>query len=307
MKLWAKGSTIVLVALCIIPLFALQQIHVMAQSSNSAPVIEWQQEYGDYHTEAVSNLIQTSDGGYAFLDLGFSHSMSFVASTLYKTDSLGNVQWDRYLSYFSAIALIETSDKGFEVSGNWNYYPTGGKIPTLLKTDSAGNIQWAKNFTGEPPSLNIPPPRVLTSDNSSIFLQSELNPIGNRPSTSITETDSEGNIKWQINATFAYYGFKTPPVDLSTLIETSDGSIAALGVGRPYSRPEWEGNIFLVKTEGFLPTPSSTELPTPLPTAITPSNLVPLFCTFVFIIIIISLFAILTLTLYRRHRKTTKA
>jgi hypothetical protein len=291
-----KSLTLVLIVLCIIPLATYQQIPILAQSSSSTPAIQWQQQYGDYHTELVSNLIQTNDGGFAFLDLGYSHSMGFGPSTLYKTDSLGNIEWQKSLSYFTAITLIQTSDEGFEISGNWNYYPTGGKTPALLKTDSTGNIQWAKNYTDKPPNLNIQSSRVLLNDNSSIYLQAG----------GITKSDSNGNIQWQINATFTYFNYKTPPVRLSSLIETSDGSIAALGVGTPYSHDIRQGIIVLVKTEEFLPKPYSMELPTPLPTPVTLSNLPLTFWGLIFVAVILSLVVALTLTIFRRYRETAK-
>jgi hypothetical protein len=94
-----------------------------------------------------------------------------------------------------------------------------------MKTDSSGNIQWVQNYTSAPPYLNVPPPIVFTNNNSSISLQSQNNPFGNRPSASITQTDSEGNIQWQLNATFDYLGVKTPPVNLTSLIETLMGRL----------------------------------------------------------------------------------
>jgi hypothetical protein len=291
-----KSLTLVLIVLCIIPIATFQQTPILAQSSSSTPAMQWQQQYGDYRTELVSNLIQTNDGGYAFLDLGYSHSMGFGPSTLYKTDSLGNVQWQKSLSYFTAITLIQTSDKGFEISGNWNYYPTGGKTPALLKTDSTGNIQWAKNYTDKPPNLNIQSSIVLLNDNSSIYLQAG----------GITKSDSNGHIQWQINATFTYFNYKTPPAYLSNLIETSDGSIAALGVGTPYSHDIRQGNIVLVKTEEFLPKPSSVELPTPLPTTIALGILTQNLGLLAVIIIVLTTALITIIILFRRHRQTAK-
>lgn len=298
-----KTLALLLLVFFLISIATTQPVTVKAQpTTNSAPSIAWQQEYGDYYTEALSNLIQTVDGGYAFIDTGWSHGFTLAPSVLYKTDSYGNVEWQKRFNNFTAIAFFQTSDEGFQISGNWNTYGTTyEKTPTLIKCDFTGNIQWVQNYTSEPPYLNVPPPIVFTRDNTSISLQLQNNPIGNRPSASITQTDSEGNIQWQLNATFAYSGFKTPPVYLTSLIETSDGSIAALGVGTPFSRPMYQGNIYLVKTIPFLPQPSPSGLPTPIPTPLTIDNL-----TFTLIIAIIVVIVILSISLllYVRHRKT---
>ena len=52
---------------------------------------------------------------------------------------------------------------------------------------------------------------------------------------------------------------------LSSLIETSDGALAGLGVGS-HALGYYDGDIYLVKTETFLPLPTQTPLPTPIPT-----------------------------------------
>jgi hypothetical protein len=60
------------------------------------------------------------------------------------------------------------------------------------------------------------------------------------------------------------------PVGLNSLIETSDGSLAAVGVALTVSDNPYMGTACLIKTEAFLPlpTPSPTASPTLLPTPI---------------------------------------
>jgi len=50
------------------------------------------------------------------------------------------------------------------------------------------------------------------------------------------------------------------------VIETSDGALAALGVGYSLFDNPRTGRVYLIKTEAFLPLPSQTPLPTPMPT-----------------------------------------
>ena len=49
------------------------------------------------------------------------------------------------------------------------------------------------------------------------------------------------------------------------MIETSDGALAALGVGYSLFDNPRTGRIYLIKTEPFLPLPSQSPLPTPFP------------------------------------------
>jgi hypothetical protein len=163
--------------------------------------IEWQREYGysGYnHVESATNLIQTSDGGYAYLQ------------------SSGT-----------------TPFWGFKV-------PAGG----IVKTDSNNNTQWVKN---------------------------------------LTYPSAYGDL----------------PLVLSSLIETSDGALAGLGVGN-YILGNYDGRMYLVKTEPFLPLPTQTPLPTPI---LTPSPPEPIdFLTLPIVVAVVAVIGV-GLTIYFKKRK----
>ena len=272
-----------------------------AQTSNtstSAPAIQWQMECGDGHTEFVSNLIQTSDGGYAFLDLGWSHQF-FQTSTFYKVNSSGDVQWTKTINQFTASSLIQTNDGGYDISGYWDYSATygGADFSTILKTDSEGNIQWYEN-TSVPYSSIVPYPNVT---NISIKIQTSDGGFATLQSNSIIKTDSNGNQQWEMNLVF-------PPVGgigfrysyWASMIETQDGALAVIGVASLGQSDE--GNIYLIKTEPFLPLPSPTQLPTPIPTG-TPVSALSLTVA-IDLILTVVIIVIILLLLYMRKRKT---
>jgi hypothetical protein len=73
----SKTLGLVLVILFFTSLVFLPSSTVKAQPTNQAPSLEFQKEYGDSRTEVVSNLIQTSDGGYAFMDIGWGTRSHF--------------------------------------------------------------------------------------------------------------------------------------------------------------------------------------------------------------------------------------
>ena len=139
----SKSLALFLIVLFLTSLVSLQPATVKAQTSNatiSAPEIKWQQTYvhtgyyGDTGIESASNVIQTNDGGYAFMDLGWSYQFTFVPSTIFKVDSSGNIQWKKTFNFFQASTLIQTSDYGYEISGHWDTYGTTyDHTPTLYK------------------------------------------------------------------------------------------------------------------------------------------------------------------------------
>jgi hypothetical protein len=97
------------------------------------------------HDEGAA-VVQTNDGGYAIAgvwhDRGYApHSggVDNYTGVIVKTDSLGQVQWEKALSTHSgrdSRSIIQTRDSGFLLS-------TGGG---LIKMDSEGTVEWSKNF-----------------------------------------------------------------------------------------------------------------------------------------------------------------
>jgi hypothetical protein len=274
----------------VILLGAFDQTTVIAQSiSTSPPAMEWEHEYGYHFTEITSGLIQTIDGGYVFIDIGWSHGHTLAPSVLYKTDSHGNVEWQKRFNNFTAIAFFQTSDEGFQISGNWNTYGTTyEKTPTLIKCDSTGNIHWVQNYTSKLPAISGSSSKIVLDDGSVISIES-----GN-----IVKKDSNGTLQWQIESKFSYYG--DTQTELSSLIVTSDGAIAVLGVKVPVGSSMWAGNMYLIKTESFLPKPSPMVLPTPIPTPITISNST---LTLAIITIVVIIVLAISLLLFRRYHK----
>jgi len=199
---------------------------VKAQPSNTpiaAPATEWQQEYGNRDIAAVSNVIQTSDGGYAFLDLGYLHQFSLVPSTFYKVNSSGNVEWHKKLDSFAANSLVQTSDGGFIVFGDWSTFETTQETPTLIKIGPDANMQWYQNYSihlGEPMGF------LQTSDGGFTLLFQNTNyKQGNFANgASIIKTDSYGRLEW--NNAFGANGNYT---SIGSFIQTSDGGYAIIG------------------------------------------------------------------------------
>ena len=94
----------------------------------------------------VAGAQQTADGGYAFAGYYFQNTVYTERAWLVKTDSSGNVQWnkiygpdvhysDRYFYSFQ-----QASDGGFIAAGSTNQFNGGDNSIWLVKTDSSGNI-----------------------------------------------------------------------------------------------------------------------------------------------------------------------
>jgi hypothetical protein len=303
-------------------LIILQPTLVSAQtsSSTSPPATQWQKLYGgaDARVAQVSNLIQTSDGGYAFLDCGKSYQTLFIPSTLYKLDSSGNMQWNKTINLFTASNLIQTSDGGYEIAGEWNTYGTTYQTtPTLIKLNSKGIMQWYEN-TSTTLNLAIASANIQTSDGGYAYFKPAEPGVNGFPTDvsfpTLVKTDSNNNTEWVENLTYSgpfnyYNGTITFPFQIFSFIETSDGALAGLGIAdSPLTPQGFWGYIYLIKTAPFLPLPSQSPLPTPLPSP-TPSPTILTVDEQILIIAVIAVVAALSIVLliYRRHRKPIKS
>jgi hypothetical protein len=229
----------------------------------------------DAGVEAVNNLIQTSDGGYAFTSRAWSYlDFPIHPSTIYEVDSSGSLQWNKTIPDFWADTLIQTNDEGYEIAGSWEtHHPStpitikNGESNTLIKTDSQGNIQWNQNYSSVP-DLGVNATFIQTSDGGFAYVEYWRGP-STYDAGGFVKLDSNYNVQWVKNLTYPnpiFSYIKTFPLGLQSLVETSDGALAVLGVGLSQQGFPQTGDIYLVKTEPFLPVPSQTPLPTPNPT-----------------------------------------
>jgi len=94
----------------------------------------------------IAEVQQTTDGGYAFAGHYFENTIYDQRAWLVKTDSAGNVQWDKIygadVQYSTRTfnSFQQTSDGGFIAAGSTNQYNNGYTSLWLVKTDSNGNI-----------------------------------------------------------------------------------------------------------------------------------------------------------------------
>jgi len=309
-----KSSASFLAAVFIMSFIIIQTTLVSAQSSNntSPPATQWQKTFGSQFTATLSNLIQTSDGGYAFLECGsIGQSGMFIPSILYKLDSYGNMQWNKTFNLFSASNIIQTSDGGYEIAGTQAYGITFQPAPTLIKLNSKGDTQWRENTTTILDLANVTT-NIRTSDGGFTYFKGGITtnvaPFG---TPAFIKIDSSNETQWILNLPYsgpANYDNGTIdfPFKISSIIETSDGALAGLGIADSELNAG-VGFIYLIKTAPFLPSPSQSPLPTPLPSP-TPA---PFTITVNEQILIIAFIAVVValnigLLIYRRHHKTSK-
>ncbi len=106
---------------------------------------EWKQEYGGAEDDYVQSLVQTSDGGYALAGSTESFGAGAFDFWLVKTDSAGNMQWNK--TYGGAnddglYCIIQTNDGGYALSGYTESFGAGGLDGWLIKTEVESGLAW---------------------------------------------------------------------------------------------------------------------------------------------------------------------
>ena len=201
-------------------------VSLLFVGSVGASLEMWSQTYGGTGGEVAYSLVVTSDGGFALAGVSSSFGVWLV-----KTDSYGNMQWNKTYGGGTAHSLIQTSDGGFALAGE--IIPSGAAQDFyVVKTDADGNMQWKRTYGGE--HTDIAHSLVETSDggfaiagHTGWLFQDFL----------LIKTDVDGNIMW--NRT---YGGNASDLAYS-LVETSDRGYAIAGATQSFD------GLWLVKTD----------------------------------------------------------
>lgn len=210
---------------------------------DSSGNMQWNQSFIKYAAskfgDNIQALVQTSDGGYAFL-LG--------GSELIKTNSKGNFQWNATFSEAdTALSMVKTSDGGYVVAG---YASTAqilnGRDETLFwvtKVNSAGNLVFNSSFGGS--GFSQVNSVVQTSDGG-YALAGETNSFSASGASDfwLAKTGSEGNVQWSETFESAIGSSEA-----NSIIQTSDGGFVLAGdiaYGSGYSAGSV---VWLVKTD----------------------------------------------------------
>lgn len=241
----SRTCALLVIILLLVPLVNFQTGTAQPSTTSTVPTTLWQQNYGEgygvlWDIPSVTNLIETSDGGFAFLTMGYAFQVHLHPALLFKVNSTGNIQWTRPFESFTASAIIQTSDAGYEISGNWRTPSVYDLKPTLIKTDFNGTIQRSQNYTSVP-QLSINP--AILPYHTTISTMIKLSDGGyayvDWAYGSIIKTDSNKQIQWIKNVTYTEsrttqigsHSLLVPAVSaaMCSLIETSDGALAGLG------------------------------------------------------------------------------
>jgi hypothetical protein len=132
---------------------------------------QWDADFGGNDFDELTAVTQTADGGYLLGGCSLSNASGVKSQNnwdatgqtndmwVVKTDSLGNMQWEKTFGGTEEdklISLQQTTDGGYILGGFSNSPASGDKSQNIqgandywiIKTDALGNKLWDKDFGG---------------------------------------------------------------------------------------------------------------------------------------------------------------
>ncbi|MBI4646045.1 MAG: T9SS type A sorting domain-containing protein [Bacteroidia bacterium] len=198
---------------------------------------QWSKTYGGIGDEIAYSLEQTSDGGY--LITGTTNSVGAGQNDIFliKTDSSGNIEWNKTYGDINGYteegySVKATNDGGFIIAGS-----VGSGL--LIKVDATGNIQWNKYYQQTYTDNHFIMDVFSTDDGNYIVAGTREGGGGNTGDFLLMKLDNMGSVLW--SKTYGGSNFDGA-VDFT---QTDDGGYII--VGETYSF----GNspVYIVKTD----------------------------------------------------------
>jgi len=179
-----------------------------AKADLEAPSVEWSQTYNNLQALSV---IQTADGGYAIAGSGWSSE----AATFIKTDSSGNLEWQKIKG--NPVSVVHAEDLGYVLFYHNN----------VVKTNSEGDFESSFSL-----SLSGVRKGILTSDGNYVLVGNSLGDDGAYFAW-LHKVDTQGNILWDKKFTGGF--------DVNDVTETYDLGCALAG--------NWQNQFWLAKID----------------------------------------------------------
>lgn len=193
---------------------------IPTNAQTDMPTLEWNKTYSTIEGLSIS---QTSDNGFIIAGInrsGFHDSLSY-STTVIKTDSLGNIQWDkqfgesfRLLFPVVQVSINQTSDSGYILT------TPSSAINELIKLDSQGNIEWQTQVSSG---------KVIEVTDGYVVSGFTMDNYGNNFSN-VTKLDSQGHVQWVRSFDEGFFvNGNHGNVAFRALSKTVDGKLAIAG------------------------------------------------------------------------------
>jgi Secretion system C-terminal sorting domain/Domain of unknown function (DUF5122) beta-propeller len=207
---------------------------------DASGTLQWSRTIGGPNDDAVTSIIQATDGGYVIAGSGAIPNAVFSDMYIVKFDAGGNLLWSKAIGgrgYNDARAIVKTTDGGYAVAGTTDV--GGSKDFSIVKLDAGGNFQWSRSVGGI--NDDMAHSMVQTADGGYV-LAGETSSFGAGVwNMYIVKLDAGGTLQW--SKTFGVTGGEQLA---ASIIQTTDGGYALAGNIRA-SAPGSDYDMYILK------------------------------------------------------------
>lgn len=172
---------------------------------NSETLLEWNKTYGGSGDDRGSQLIQTSDGGYALIGYSDSSDGDITINNgnrdfwVIKINATGAIIWEKSFGYSGVdegVSILETSDNHFILSGVLDVTASGGDGNSgrysprhaggdywSIKINASGDMVWSRFYGG---SFTDNPAGIIEN------ITSDLITVGGSDSNDVDISNNKG-------------------------------------------------------------------------------------------------------------------
>jgi hypothetical protein len=206
--------------------------------------MEWEQTFGSSGDDYAQSVQQTADGGYIIAGTTNSYGAGGSDFYLVKADASGNMEWDSTFGssgFEVAYSVQQTTDDGYIILGETQFYGAGGSDFYLVKADASGNMEWQQTFGGS--DGDYAKSVQQTTDGGYIMTGYTTSYAAVNADFYLVKADASGNMEWD-----STFGANNDNLGYSVQ-QTTDGGYIIGGQTANYSA-DWYG-VYLVKADAL--------------------------------------------------------
>ncbi|MNH81866.1 hypothetical protein D3C73_342430 [compost metagenome] len=224
-----KVTSLLACAIIIFGLGSEKSYAASAIQSDTQPIIEWSQNYGENST--AKSVSPTSDGGYVMageiteIDHSTPYPDSIRKAYIVKTDSAGKLEWEQKVTYANnesesniAYKAVQTRDGGYIVTGSTDI--DRWTCVFLIKLSPQGEVEWKNAYEGN--YFQSGQAVMETSDGGFVTTGFSAG-YATGADAYVLKTDAQGRKLWM-----KYYNFSGDQY-FSDIIPAQDGGYVAVG------------------------------------------------------------------------------
>jgi len=207
----------------------------------NAQSVKFEKIFGGNDYDYAYSVTQTFDRGYVVAGSTSSQGYGSTDAYVLKTDSLGNVLWQRYFGGINIdrfYSVTETPDSGLVMAGYTNSLGAGGYDMLVVKTNKLGVVEWEKYYGGS--NWDFAYSICSTNDGGYAIAGGTYTFGKGNEDFYLVKVDALGDTLW----TKTYGGNNED--EAKSIKQTSDGGLIIAGHTKSFG--DIESDFYIVKT-----------------------------------------------------------